>query len=78
LPSSKNKLTMQAIHITLITFSVITLLPSCMIQTVTDSGGEVLYSKPIHGTPWESEERQLEEVKATERSLGMPNGTPSL
>jgi hypothetical protein len=44
---------------------------SCMVRTVSDSGGEVLYSKPVHGSPWESEKRQLEEVSATEESLGM-------
>ena len=46
-------------------------LPSCMVRTVTGEGGEVLYSKPVHGTPWESEERRNQEVEATEQSLGI-------
>jgi len=44
---------------------------SCMVRTVTGEGGEVLYSKPVHGTPWESQSRRIEEVEATERSLGI-------
>ena len=46
-------------------------LNSCMVRTVTGEGGEVLYSKPVHGTPWESEERRNQEVEATEQSLGI-------
>ena len=44
---------------------------SCMVRTVTDESGEVLYSKPVHGSPWESSERRKMEVEATEQSLGI-------
>ncbi|GEM_PF-6762579 len=47
------------------------ILNSCMVRTVTGEGGEVLYKKPVHGTPWESNQRQLDEVEATEESLGI-------
>jgi hypothetical protein len=49
----------------------IAILPSCMVQTVTDEGGEVLYQKPVVGTPWESQQRMNKQVEKTEKSLGV-------
>ena len=46
---------------------------SCMVRTVTGEGGQVLYQKPVHGSPWESQSRRMQEVEATERSLGIHN-----
>jgi hypothetical protein len=47
------------------------ILPSCMVQTVTAEGGEVLYQKPVVGTPWESQQRINKQVEKTEHSLGV-------
>lgn len=57
--------------ITVCLFALPVILNSCMVRTVTTEGGEQLYSKPVHGTPWESNERRFQEVEATERSLGV-------
>ena len=46
-------------------------LSSCMEQKVTDSAGNVIYDKPVAGTPWQSIETTRKQVQKNEEALGM-------
>lgn len=46
-------------------------LSSCMEQKVTDSRGNVVYDKPVIGTPWQSTETTKKQVQANEEAMGI-------
>ena len=47
-------------------------LASCMTRTVTDANGNVIYSEPVVGTPWQPEKRRTKQVQKKQEALGWP------
>jgi hypothetical protein len=42
-----------------------------MEQRVTDSAGNVIYEKPVVGTPWQSPETTRKQVQKNEEAMGI-------
>lgn len=51
--------------------SALLCLTSCMEQRVTDSAGNVIYEKPVVGTPWQSPETTRKQVQKNEEAMGI-------
>jgi hypothetical protein len=60
---------MKPVFIVFIATSVL-LINSCVVRTVTDEGGNVIYQEPELHTPFESESKRQAEVMEKERELG--------
>lgn len=63
---------MRTIATTLTTIVALLSFASCMTRTVKDANGNVIYSEPVVGTPWQPEKRRTKQVQKKQEALGWP------